>query len=173
MKIIEEDVVDFEPLIMRFTGDEAISDLVAADAAAYICDWFDRTAAANPVEWSFAKEWAATANGDGTVVAQCELMPAHALASLADDVGAQFPVFTELRLGTQIDGPTSRDVFDWVVVPAGDVMVGNRSQSVAAFEITFTPVTLGQFCEFLDDTSYIPVPDQIEDTPGYLIDHFQ
>ena len=157
---------------MRFTGNEAVSDLVASDAAAYIRDWFDRTAAANPVAWSVAKEWAAKAEDDGTIVAQCELMPADAVTSLADDVGEQFPEYTELRLGMQIDGPTSCDELDWVAVPAGDVIVRNSARTVAAFEITFTPITLGQFREFLDATLYTPVPDQIEDNPGYLIDHF-
>src|SRR5690606_4668742 len=51
--------------------------------------------------------------------------------------------------------------------------IGKRIHQVPSFMISFTPVTVGQFQEFLSATGYVPIPDRLEETPGYLIDHFQ
>lgn len=61
--------------------------------------------------------------------------------------------------------------FDWFSVPDGDFNVGSKTNGVREFEISFTPVTLGQFELFLNATDYTPVPDRIRSRPGYLLDY--
>jgi hypothetical protein len=171
MRIIEEDLVDYEPLVMRFVAEAPLRASVAKKLASFVTEWFDRAAAADPQGWHWAKEWRAWIDGR-EVFACCELPPPGALPALAADVEAAFPRIVEIRLGTALAGPTTRARFDWIALPGGEVTTGGKTHSVAPLEISFTPVTLGQYQEFMQATQYTPVPDVLEQSPRYLVDHF-
>lgn len=61
--------------------------------------------------------------------------------------------------------------FDWFNVPGDEFRVGRTTHRVEAFEISFTPVTLGQYELFLQEANYKPIPDKIRGRNGYLLDY--
>jgi hypothetical protein len=173
IRIIYEDDVDWEPLIMRFVPAKRLIASKARRVAEYVRSWMDAAADANPDLWRMAKEWDSNLNEDGEIVAQCELIPEQELNRLAKDLSEAFPTLQEIRLGNPLPHSATITEFDWFTVPSGSVRIGKKLHDVASFSISFTPVTVGQFQEFLEATGYTPMPDLIEETPGYLIDHFQ
>jgi len=157
--IIYEDAVDWEPLVMRFVPAKRLTSTKAKRIAQYIQDWMDDAAESSPDLWRWAKEWQCTATNENEVIAHCEFIPPEELPRLADDLHTAFPLLQEIRLGYPLDGPATTAEFDWFVVHAGDIKVGRKTHSLSAFAVSFTPVTLGQFEEFLRSTGYEPVPD--------------
>lgn len=63
--------------------------------------------------------------------------------------------------------------FDWFRVEAGHVSIGKRTFSVDTFEISFSPVTVEQFEEFLGATGHERMPDLFEGLPNHLIECYK
>ncbi|REK19050.1 MAG: hypothetical protein DWQ37_02500 [Planctomycetota bacterium] len=171
MKIIYEDQVDWEPLEMRFLVKGTPTTKRSQAVADFVVEWMRTRERADPQKWHFC-EYQAAVLSSGTIEAFCELMPADEIESLAGAVADAFPFVSELRLGRALTSSGSMARIDWFDVPAGTVVVDGESFHVAAFSISLTAVTAGQFCQFLDATGYTPVPDTIEYL-GYTIGHFK
>lgn len=171
--IIYEDDVDLEPLIIRFVNGRKLSQSKGDRIARFVRCWMDQAAENDPDLWSMAKEWDCTVSENRDVIARCEFFPESELSRLSADVHKEFPTLTEMRLGYPLSNSTTVQKFDWYHVPDGSVQINNEILNVAAFDISFTQVTIGQFQEFLNATHYTPVPDIIERTPGYLVDNFK
>ncbi len=143
MKIVNEDVVDWEPLNIRFRTERKLTEDEANDLVRFIQTWFDDTSKANPGVWRFAKEWQVTLDLQGEVTASCELMPSDAVMALSTAIEEKYPIVRELRLGLPLRGPVAAK--DWTVVPARCGHNEDRD-----FTISFSPITIGQFQEFLE-----------------------
>ncbi|HUG91321.1 MAG TPA: SUMF1/EgtB/PvdO family nonheme iron enzyme [Planctomycetaceae bacterium] len=171
MKIIYEDTVDWEPLHMRFCLRGTPTAELRESLASFVLEWIRQREREDPEKWRFC-EYSTNIRPSGTVEAFCELMPQDEVQILADAVADRFPFVAELRLGERQTGPASLGKIDWVRIPADRVVIDGVAYDVADFTIGFTPVTLGQFCEFLDATGHTPIPDAIE-YPGYTIEYFK
>jgi hypothetical protein len=171
MKVIYEDSVDWEPLHMRFRIKGTPTSERCESLAGFVLEWMRQREHDDPEKWHFC-EYSTNILPSGTVEAFCELMPSDEVQYLADEVAEKFPFVTELRLGEREPGSDSVKYFDWVKIAADQVVIDGIVYDVAAFTISFTAVTVGQFSEFLDATGHIPIPDTIE-YPGYTISHFK
>jgi len=171
MKVIREDSVDWEPLHMRFLLKGTPTSDRCEAVASFVVEWMRQRERDRPESWRFC-EFSATVNPSGTIEAVCELMPSDDVQPLADAVADKFPFVAELRLGEPETGSASIARIDWFDVPADRVVIDGESCAVNKFTISYTAVTVGQFCEFLDATGHVPVPDTIE-YAGYTIEHFK
>lgn len=171
MRVIYEDTVDWEPLRMRFILKGTPISERLEPLAAFVVDWMREQEELDPETWRFC-EYSSRIRESGSVEAFCELMPKTAVLELAKAVEAKFPFVGELRLGYPEDGQASLSRIDWFDVPADQVTIDGEIFEVASFTISFTPITVGQFCEFLDATSHVPIPDTIE-FPGSTITNFK
>ncbi|QDV19104.1 Formylglycine-generating sulfatase enzyme [Gimesia panareensis] len=173
IQIIYEDLVDWEPLQMRFIAGSDLTRSESEDIARLIKDWMDRAAEADPELWEMAKEWGAGVEADGTVTAACEFFPPQEIERLAEELTVNCPQIAEMRMGMPLEGPACIKDTKWFSVDAGEVTVGKQTLAVPAFEISWSPVTVGQYEEFIAATGYTPLPDKFEEQPGFLIDHFK
>lgn len=171
MKVIYEDSVDWEPLHMRFRLKGTPTSERCESLAGFVLEWMRQRERDDPEKWRLC-EYSAKVQPSGTVEAFCEHMPSDEVQVLADAVAGNFPFVSELRLGERESGSGSLKEFDWLTIAADRVVIDGVAYDVAAFTISFTAVTVGQFCEFLDATGHTPIPDTIE-YPGYTISHFK
>ena len=172
MKVVHEDSVDWEPLHIRFRLNGTPSQDRCDSLATFVVDWMREREIESPEKWRFC-EYSAKVLPSGNVDAFCELMPSDEVAQLADAVAANFDFVAEMRLGEPESGSQTLKKIDWFDVPGCQVAIDGTDFDVDSFAISFTAVTVGQFCEFLDDTGWQPIPDKIEDYPGYTISHFK
>lgn len=172
MKVIHEDSVDWEPLHMRFRLKGTPTAERCDSLASFIVDWMRQREDEEPQKWRFC-EYSAKVSASGTVEAFCELMPADEVDDLARAVADNFEFVAELRLGEPESGSQTLQRVDWFEVPGRRVEIDGDSVDVETFTISFTAVTVGQFCEFLDATGWQPIPDKIEGSPGYTISDFK
>lgn len=171
MEIVEEDLVDWEPLIIRFNSRKRLSRKESLRLATFVQNWFDKTAAENPNSWRTAKEWNASIEDGGSVVARCEFMPPEGIPLLAAAVGVQFPVIDQLRLGYPLPDQSQGRGSQWTVLPGGRLDIDGKVYSFEPFCMSFKSVSIGQFEKFLHATNYIPVPDVIREYPGFVIEN--
>ncbi len=139
--------------------------------ASFVVEWMRQRERDNPEKWRSC-EYSASVKPSGTVEAFCELMPLDEVQPLADAVADRFPFVRELRLGEPETGGVSVARIEWFDVQADRVVIDGESFDVSEFSISFTAITVGQYCEFLDATGHVPVPDTIE-CPGYTIESFK
>lgn len=170
IQIIEEDFVDWEPLVMRFHAQTELSPAEADRLAQSIASWFDQSAIDDPITWKHAKEWHAEVADGNIVEATCDLMPSQAVPLLAAAVEREFPTICELRLGYQFEGPADPSRIEWFPIESGQVEINGEVRDVAPFTISLYPITVVQFEEFLEATGYRPVPDAKE-YDGYLLEY--
>lgn len=173
IQIIYEDQVDWEPLIIRFIADSEMSRSEPQDIARFLQHWMDRAAEGDPDLWRSAKEWGAGIDDDGAVSVCCEFFPHQEIERLAEELAAKYPQISEMRLGMPLEGPAFINDMKWFSVDAGEVTVESQTLKLDAFEISWLPITLGQFEEFINATGYRPIPDNLEDQEGFLLDHFK
>lgn len=171
MNVIYEDTVDWEPLHLRFRLKETPTSERCESLAGFVLEWMRQRERDDPEKWRFC-EYSTNIKSSGTVEAFCELMPSDDVQLLANAVAEQFPFVAELRLGEPESGSESLKKLDWLKIPGDRVVIDGVAHDVADFTISFTAVTVGQFCEFLDATGHTPIPDTIE-FPGYTISHFK
>jgi hypothetical protein len=171
MKVIYEDSVDWEPLHMRFRIKGTPTSDRCESLASFVVEWMRQRERDDPEKWRFC-EYSTKIQPSGTVEAFCEHMPSDEVQLLADAVAGKFPFVSELRLGERELGSASLKKIDWLKIAGDRVVIDGVAYDVAAFTISFTAVTVGQFCEFLDATGHTPIPDTIE-YPGYTISHFK
>lgn len=172
MKVVHEDIVDWEPLQMRFRLKGTPTPDRCNSLASFIVDWMRQRETEEPEKWRFC-EYAAKVLPSGTVEAFCELMPADEVEQLARAVGDSFDFVAELRLGEPEPGSQTTKRIDWFDVPGRRVEIDGDAVDVDDFAISFTAITVGQYCEFLDVSGWKPIPDRMEDSPGYTINHFK
>jgi hypothetical protein len=169
MRIVEEDMVDWEPLRMRFVFTEPVVAGRREALVAFIDDWFG----AKAKQWLAAREVGAPpeplgeycgANiaDDVAVEAFADLIPIEWLQELTEAVELDFADVDHLRLGVSLTGPTDRSDFEWVHIPRGEIILHGNAVPIADVDISLHHVSLGQFEEFMRETGYRPVQDQIE-----------
>jgi len=170
MRIIEEDMVDWEPLRMRFIFKDPVADGRREVLVAFIDDWFGekekrRLAArgAGTEPQPFVKDYCgANIDGATAVETHAELIPPEWLQELTGAVERSFPDVDHLRLGFPIEGPTVRSGFKWVRVPRGEVMLRGNPVTIGDVDISLHQVSVGQFEQFMRETGYRPTRDRIK-----------
>lgn len=172
MKVIHEESVDWEPLHIRFRLKGTPSKDRCDSLAAFVVNWMRTREAEHPEKWRFC-EYSANVLPSGAVEAFCELMPSDEVDLLASAIAANFQFVSEMRLGEPESGSRTLRKIDWFDVPGRRITVDGIEFDVDSFAISFTAVTVGQFCEFLDDTKWQPVPDRIQSFPGCTIGNFK
>ena len=169
MWIVEEDLVDWEPLLMRFIFKEPVAAGRREALVAFIDDWFGGKAN----QWLAAREagapperlvqyGGARIEGDVAVEAAADLIPIEWLQELTDAVERTFADVDHLRLGTSVTGPATRSDFEWVRIPRGEVMLHGNAIAIGDVDISLHHVSLGQFEEFMRETGYRPVQDRLQ-----------
>ncbi len=172
MKVIHEDTVDWEPLHIRFRFKKTPTQQRCESLASFVLDWMRERESGDPLKWQFC-EYSTNVLPSGTVEAFCELMPADEVQPLADAVAQNFDFVAEMRLGEPETGSRSLKKIDWFDVPSRQLTIDGVEHTVDGFTISFTAVSVGQFCEFMEATGWLPVPDKINDDPGYTIENFK
>lgn len=172
MKVVHEGNLDWEPLRIRFRLKKTPTKERCELLATFVVDWMRHREIESPEKWRFC-EYSAQVLPSGAVEAFCELMPPDELDQLANAVAANFDFVAEMRVGEPESGSKTLRSIDWFDVPGRPVTIDGTTFDVKDFTISFTAVSVGQFCEFLADTGWKPIPDQIEDDPGYTISHFK
>lgn len=167
--IVEEDLVDWEPLRIRFVPKSSFDD--PDSLAAEIEDWL-KTNAVNPRSDCDIRYWEISRRDSSLVEAVCEHLTKKALRRFARHISKRCPDLERIIVGEHIDGYPRGLSFDWVLLPKDIVTINGLQCPVDPVAISFTPVTLGQFTEFMNQTGYTPVPDKIE-YEGYLVSNFQ
>lgn len=172
MKTIYEDSIEPEPLRLRFVIDGTPTPERCDDVARFVVDWMQEQERSHHREWRFC-EYRSQVLPSGVVEVFCELMPIDFIMPLARAVESSFPFLSEMRIGEKEAGSALLEKIDWVEIPSGAVTIDGVSTEVDAFTINFTSITVGQFCEFLDATGYVPVPDRLRGIPGVTISDFK
>src|SRR5262249_39518261 len=169
MQIIEEDLVDWEPLRIRFLPRSKFADphLLATE----IANWCKTNAAKKRADCDIRYCEVVSRNA-AVVEVVCEHLTKKSLGRLGRDVAKQCPDLDRIVIGEHIEGCPDGVSFDWAFLPAADVDVHGARHAVDPIALSFTPVTIGQFVEFIETTGYTPVPDRIE-YEGYLVSNFQ
>jgi|SRR5215469_11243256 len=179
MRIVEEDLVDCEPLHMRFIFKHPVGEGRREALRTFIEEWFDAKARqwiaahqAGAQQQIFVEFCGAHIDGDDAVEAAADLMSPEWLQGLTEAIDRSFPDVDHLRLGMPLSGPATRAEFEWVHVPHGEVTLHDKCITISDVEISLHHVSLGQFEEFLRATGYRPSYDRIEDD-GSLVDYMR
>lgn len=169
MRIIEEDLVDWEPLRIRFVPKSTFPDPTAF--ARDVEEWLRANAEKTRSDCDL-RYWDVSANEVGAIEAVAEHLTKNSLQRLARHIAKRHPELDQIVIGERIDGAPTGLSFDWVLLPEDEIQLDGVSFQVDSVAIPFTPVTIGQFVEFMEATAYIPVPDRIE-FEGFLVDNFR
>ena len=172
MKVIHEDKVDWEPLHIRFRLTGTPSQERGVSLASFVVDWMRKRESDSPDKWRFC-EYSANVLPSGNVEAFCELMPSDEVDQLGHAIASNFDFVAEMRLGEPETGSQTLKTIDWFRVAGRHIMIDGTEYNVDDFAISLTAITVGQFCEFLDDTKWHPIPDMIEEYPGYTLVQFK
>ena len=170
--IIYEDYIDWEPLTMRFYFSHPPTLERCKELGAFVLDWIAEQEEYSPEKWRYC-EAGAKIDPSGMVEVFCELMPSDEVENLAAAVGDALPDVSELRVGLPISGPATLASTNWINIPGESVVIDGQRYDVAPFTISHSAVTVGQFCEFLDETDYLPLPDELGGDFGGMIDNFK
>lgn len=169
MRIVEEDLVDWEPLRMRFIFQKRVGASRHKTLVAFIDEWFATKAALWPAEREAGARpqpsveyLGASVVGQTAVETFANRMPAEWLQELADAVCSSFPDVDHLRLGLPLVGPTERSGFKWMHVAKVEVTLHGRSITVGDVDVSLHHVSVGQFEEFMSETGYRPTRDRLE-----------
>jgi hypothetical protein len=166
MKIIEEDLVDWEPLVMRFDSSRSIAADRKADLCAFLEDWFRTNATAKRSDCDI-RSWNVDVNG---LSASCEHLTRVALRRLTKAIDRRFPEIDVVRLGVALGGLPSGIDFNWVALAEQSIDMDGVSHRIHPLAISKFHVSLGQFTEFMSESGYVPDCDKVEYS-GYLESH--
>ena len=110
MKIIEEDLVDWEPLLIRFVAVDQLRTDRRAELAAFLEQWFKENAAAQRSDCDI-RYWDVRIDD---LTAICEHLTPAALRRLLKSLGGRFPEIGHVRIGVALDGIPSGLDFKWM-----------------------------------------------------------
>ena len=167
--IVELDFVDWEPLHLRFVPTTEFHD--PESLAAYVRKWFEENAAKPRADCDVRYFDVREATPAG-VAAVGELLTRKAVRRLVDSVARKSAELDRVELGEGIEGAPQGLSFDWVTLPDPRV-ASDATRSLDRFAVSFTPVTVGQFEEFLKATCHVPLADRLENDLGYLLGNFR
>jgi hypothetical protein len=168
MKIVEEDLVDWQPLLMRFDSMVTIADHRRAALCAFLEDWFRTNAEAERSDCEI-RFWNVDADH---LTASCEHLTRAALRRLTKAIDRRFPEIDTVRIGVAFDGVPSGLEFKWIAFNAPVVEMDGVAHKVNPFAISAFQISMGQFTEFMSESGYIPDCDNAEYS-GYLESHMQ
>ena len=168
MKIIEEDLVDWEPLRIRFQSSKSL----ARDRQTALCDfleeWFQTNADAQRSDCDI-RFW----NVDpDELSASCEHLTRSALRRLTKAIDRCFPEIDAVSIGIAFDGVPSGLDFKWIALTDPIVQLGDVSHDIGPFAVSKFQVSMGQFSEFMAKSGYVPDCDKAEYN-GYLESHMK
>ncbi|HEY8504605.1 MAG TPA: SUMF1/EgtB/PvdO family nonheme iron enzyme [Gemmataceae bacterium] len=171
MRVIEEDIVDGEPLEMRFvTRPDTPPERVTA-LASHLKEWFLENAGEARDDCDL-RYWQVKVAEPCVVEALAEHLLQGALRRLSESVENAFPEVDELRLGVPVAGIPSGLDFEWVNFPEEEVRTGRGKSNFDPFAVSLHAVSVGQFTEFLEATGYQPDADRREGL-GFLVDYLR
>jgi hypothetical protein len=168
MKILEEDLVDWEPLLMRFISVAELPDDRRLAVGAFLEDWFRTNAAAGRADCDI-RFWNVDAD---ELTASCEHLTRAALRRLTRALDRRFPEIDYVRIGVTFDGVPSGFDFRWVAFSEPIVEIDGKSHPLGPFAISTYHVSFGQFTEFMAQSGYEPDCDKAE-CSGYLESHMR
>src|SRR5487761_1219135 len=163
MRVVEEDLVDWDPLVMRFIFKSPVGIGRREALAAFIDEWFatktrawlTASEAGGPPQ-IFVEYFGSTTSGYNAVEASANRLLLDWVQNLTEAVERSFLDVDHLRLGVSIAGPTVRSGFEWVHVPQGEVALRGTLIPIGDVDIALHKVSVGQFREFMDEPSYRP-----------------
>jgi hypothetical protein len=168
MKIIEGDLVDWEPLLMRFQSSLAITADRRTALGDFLENWFQSNSNAQRADCDI-RYW----NVDpANMSAACEHLTLAALRRLTKALVRRFPEIESVRLGIEFDGVPSGLDFKWIALTNPMVDMDGTSREVEPFAVSQLQVSMGQFTEFMSASGYIPDCDKVE-YDGYLETHMK
>jgi hypothetical protein len=171
MRIVEEDIVHWEPLQMRFVmaGDVRADRL--AELALHLESWFSGNAQTGRSDCDI-RFWNVTVSQPDAVEANCEHLTRKSLRRLTNSTEKAFPELDHVRIGFPIDGIPSGLEFRWERLPGSEVTLHGNCYKIDPVAISMHQVSIGQFVEFMRDAGYRPDADQ-RNGDGYLEDHLR
>src|SRR5688572_7053800 len=113
MRIVEVDLVDWEPLRIRFMPKAKIADpeLLAAE----IENWFTTNAAKARADCNLSY-WQIISKTSAQVEVACEHLTRKALSRLGRDMAKRCPDLDHLVIGEHLDGQPGGVSFDWTLL---------------------------------------------------------
>jgi hypothetical protein len=155
VKIEKSDVVDWEPLSLRFVPETPGNRVIADAVMTAINAWFQDTQQ-NPPKDVWLKYWETQAAEDGTVAAKCEFVSESAVLRLAKDIASRFPQYHRVILGSEMPGVQRGHEITWVEVPLTQTPIDGKPLNLGPLQISRYHVTIEQYFNFLDATAYVP-----------------
>lgn len=167
--IVELDFVDWEPLRLRFVPQKEFAE--PEGLAALVRRWFEESAAKSPADCD-VRYFEIRETRSAGIETVGELLTRKAVRRLVDSIARKVPELDRVELGERLEGAAEGLSFDWLTLPDARVPP-NADPPIARFAISFTPVTVGQFEQFMKATGHVPIADRREGEPGWLLDDFR
>ena len=169
MRVVAEDFVEWEPLVIRFIPKARFDN--PSLVVACLESWCQENAANTKSDCDI-RFWKVTLESDGMIEAIVEHLTPKSVARLARSIAKSCSELDHIKIGEPLEGFPAGLNFDWVRLPATEIELNGAIHRVDPVAISFSPVTFGQFTEFMKETDYVPVPDTKE-YDGYLVEYFR
>jgi hypothetical protein len=146
MRVVAEDLVDWQPLVIRFIPKGKFDD--PSMVVACLEAWCQENTAKAKSDCDL-RFWKVTLASDGMIEAIVEHLTPKSVARLARSIGKSCPELDHVKIGEPLKGFPAGLKFDWVRLPAAEIELNGAIHRVDSVAISFSPVTFGQFTEFM------------------------
>jgi len=155
MKITYLDMIDWEPLKMKFIPKRRSQPDTNA-ASAFIQSYFKECAEEDLDPDCPIREWDVRVGPSGSIIALCEFISEDRIHDLANSLVARFPQYVKVELGERAKGlPQSKSII-WVNFDETTEASDGSTVSIGPFAISRFHITIEQYVDFLGDTKYVP-----------------
>jgi len=146
---------------MRFVAEVGIPATYLLDTKCFIQEWFT-SYADNPAEGIQPKYWEVNYSTGHIIDAKCEFISEAGIKLLSDAISEKFPKIRELILGENFTRlPLSEEII-WHELEKSSVVYNNQPMLIEPCHISVNHISIGQYFDFLDKTSYQPYVDRNE-----------
>lgn len=153
METIISDIVDWEPLIMKFVAEEDTSIKYLNNVKKLLEEWF-ALYAENPTGDIQPKYWDVRFIKGSIIIAKCEFITENGVKILSEVITNKYPKIKILILGEgSISLPKSDEII-WQRLEKSEIIDSDKTVSVGPCYISVNHVSIGQYFEFLDKTKY-------------------
>lgn len=159
MKIRYLDIVDWEPLKMRFVATRRTMPAVPK-AIEFIRNSFHRLSTQSPEPEFPLNYWEVKKGRGNDIIVLCEFISERGVMELAESVAGRFPEYAKVELGEKGRGLPASDDLQWLQLERSEVKIDGKRIEVAPFMITKYHITIGQYFAFMDKTGYVPYVDR-------------
>jgi len=158
MNLIELDIVDWEPCVLRFIFPP--DAFPVSQVRGFVETWLKERPAQTTCGCTHRYADFVSDVVEGTETLRAEWLCKVCAQVLADAVQREFPNLRKVELGLRGDGRSTKGR-EFIHIPAKEVEFEDRKRvAVASFSIASRPVTLGEFEDFVHTTGYLTLAEK-------------